>query len=68
MTMLPKLKDRKDPHLPDYLFLPEKVIIQGTQYELEELHKALSKLIGVHSETQQSVITESFNVVVRKVK
>jgi hypothetical protein len=43
-----------------------KFIIQGSQQELERLHKALSAVISTPGSQQRQVIEENFNVILRK--
>jgi hypothetical protein len=43
-----------------------KYIIQGSQQELERLHKALSLVISTPGAQQRQVIEENFNVIFRK--
>jgi len=43
-----------------------KFIIEGTQQELETLHKALSAVLSDPNNGQAQVITDKFNVIFRK--
>lgn len=43
-----------------------KYIIEGSQQELERVHKALSLLVASGQEGQTQVIEEKFNVIFRK--
>lgn len=46
--------------------MTHKFIIQGSQQELERLHKALSLVISAPGAQQRQVIEENFNVIFRK--
>lgn len=45
---------------------PQPMIIAGSQYELEKLHKALSALVGIHSETERVVTVGDQTITIRK--
>ena len=45
----------------------EIYIIEGSQEELEMLHKALCRLVAVHSSTEERVQSDHLNLVVRKI-
>jgi hypothetical protein len=44
------------------------ITVEGSQFDLEELHKALAMLVGVHTNTEATVETPSFKICLRKKK